>query len=337
MLSINPYYRTHSFLKNNNIQTQTAKSPVISSFAEKYNLSADTISFSRKSKTFLKVEEKSDLPGVPHAYVDTTYVNVLEKPLKSTPNINFRQNLAKVPGIISLTNAEERISSLSIYLKEKMIGFVVPEYELNGEHKGGYQWFERGLENLLKGSKRDIESTNCFKKKLKGLIKEPNKKIKFIKYKDTAKELFGLLSLHDNYWKSQDFVDYLTSLKKSKTIQTGQITAIDATVAAINELNNKKSLSFKGKQLIEMGGYFTPLKEIKELWTGAYSNHKLKFEKNKHFSPEETITAEHIFPNSWVPKEDRQQLIDDGNFLIVSLKANNERENMPLIEFLKGT
>ncbi len=101
-----------------------------------------------------------------------------------------------------------------------MIGFEVPKYEINGNQKGGYQWLERGLENLLIGSKKA--------------------NLKPDEYQQTAKELFEMLSLHDNYWKSQEFAEYLSSLKSSPTISENQIKAVDATIEAIKELNEHK-------------------------------------------------------------------------------------------------
>jgi len=248
--------------------------------------------------------------------VNLTYKNILGTPLKSTPNPNFAEELRKVEGISDdkIDNATLRVSSLSKYLKEKMVGFVVPGYEFEKKEKGGYQWFERGLENLIKGSKKE------------GLQPE--------EYKDTAKELFGLLSVHDNYWKSPDFVDYLASLKSSKTINANQIKAVDATVEAIKELNapqKDEKLSFEGKKAVSFG-YYSPLREIKKLQEScAYSGVKTVFNRNIN-TPENLASTEHIVPHAWDP----DNADDDGNYLITSLAANNKRGSIPLLDFLKG-
>ena len=246
------------------------------------------------------------------ALVDLTYKNSLN--LKSTPNFSdedFKKNLkTNVPGIINTNKAAKRISSLSVYLKEKMIGFEVPEYELKEEKKGGYQWFERGLENLLIGS----EKAN----------------LKPEEYQNTAKKLFGILAVHDNYWKSPEFSDYLSSLKTSTTITENQKKAVDATVLAIKELNEPKQITFGSQEIISMGERaFTPMKFMHEIYEKcAYTgNHLDRESDDEEFRP----SADHIIPHSWENSKN-----DDGNFIISSMESNTVRGNISLIKYLKG-
>ena len=254
------------------------------------------------------------------AEIDLTYKNTLN--LKSEPEPNFRKNLASVTGIkpFNLDNAESRISSLSKYLKEKMIGFEVPEYEFDAasdgvkrEKKGGYHWFERGLQNLLIGSKKaDLQQEE---------------------YKDTAQELFGLLSLHDKYWKSTEFCDYLTSLKTSKTINKDQTKAVNATIEAIKELqkvNRAKRIPFGAKEIVKMQERtFTPMKRMPEIlkncaYTGVHLSYLSTTDDSK-------ISTDHIIPHSWENSKN-----DDGNFLITTAESNDNRGTLPLLAYLKG-
>lgn len=245
------------------------------------------------------------------ANVDLTYKN--SQKLKSTPNFPYdvlKLELRKnVKGIINLNKSAERISSLSVYLKEKMIGFEVPAYQLKGQKRGGYQWFERGLENLLIGSsKPDLKPEE---------------------YKDTAKELFGILAVHDNYWKSPEFSGYLKSLKTSKTITENQIKAVDATTQAIKELNTK-SVGFGAIETIKMKDRaFTPLKRMPEIMEKcAYTGKTLYWgTSDQQF----LASADHIIPHSWEKSSN-----DDGNFIISSSTSNTARGNMSLIKYLKG-
>ena len=145
---------------------------------------------------------------------DMSYKNVLAKPLKSTPNVNFVENLKKVPNIASLEKAKTRVSNLSRYLKEDMIGFVLPEYTINGVTKGGNQWFQKGAEYLLRGSKQGAKEKD---------------------FTQIAENLYGLLATHDNYWKSDDFVGYLSTLD--------QTPAIKSTKQAVKNLQRKDNCS----------------------------------------------------------------------------------------------
>lgn len=227
------------------------------------------------------------------------YENKLSKRLKSTPNSDFTKKLSKiVTDPDKFNNSKVRVSNLSIYLKEQMVGFIVPKYTIKKEEKGGYEWFEKSLEFILKGCKKD-----CDKKD----------------YKPLAKEFFGLLSLHDNYWKSQDFIDYLSTLKKSP--------AQEATIQAIKELCYGQQVSF---------GSFTSLKFLQQLLDGgcAYSGKKMVFcLPNDDLIIKDTSiipSADHIMPKSWGgPGE-------DYNYILASRLANNTRGSISLLEYLKG-
>ena len=286
---------------------------------EKLEPKIETVKKLRESRNNL-TQQANNLKIKLTAEIDLTYKNTLN--LKSQPEPNFRKNLAGVQGIkpFNLDNAESRISSLSKYLKEKMIGFEVPEYEFDPasdgvkrEKKGGYQWFERGLQNLLIGSKKaDLQPEE---------------------YKDTAQELFGLLSLHDKYWKSHEFSDYLASLKASKTINKDQTKAVNATIEAIKELqkvNRAKRVSFGAKEIVKMQERtFTPMKRMPEILKScAYTGVHLSY----FFTTDDAkISTDHIIPHSWENSKN-----DDGNFLITTAESNDMRGTLPLLSYLKG-
>ena len=308
------FQRNHKKIDNDE-QPQLTFDQKLSYALTHRELKEDTVNISKKNK------QPHEPKPIITTEIDLTYVNVLGKALDSTPNPNFIGDIKKVSGIISAENAALRVSSLSTYLKTKMVGFVVPEYENQGVKKGGYQWFERGLENLLKGSKK--------------------KHLQPEEYKDTAKELFGLLSVHDKYWKSPEFADYLTSLKKSKTINENQIKAVESTIEAIGELNGQKNNkpSFKGKETVVISNSnFTPMKLMDKLLEYcAYSGIKMDHDSEKlDLRP----SAEHIIPCHWIEnydKEDQNNFQnDDGNYLIAASKANSDRYSMPLLLYLKG-
>ena len=286
---------------------------------EKLEPKLETVKKLREARNNLAQQIKKDKIKLT-AQVDLTYKNMLN--LKSEPESDFRKNLAGVPGIKTFNrdNAESRISSLSKYLKEKMVGFEVPEYEFDPasdgvkrEKRGGYQWFERGLQNLLIGSKKaDLQPEE---------------------YKDTAQELFGLLSLHDKYWKSHEFSDYLASLKASKTINKDQTKAVNATIEAIKELqkvNRAKRIHFGAKKIVKMPERtFTPMKRMPEIlkncaYTGVHLSYFSKTDDAK-------ISTDHIIPHSWENSKN-----DDGNFLITTAEANDNRGTLPLLAYLKG-
>ncbi|MFA6989741.1 MAG: hypothetical protein WC197_06710 [Candidatus Gastranaerophilaceae bacterium] len=235
---------------------------------------------------------------------DMSYKNVLTESLKSTPDSDFDKKLEKIPDITSFEKAKSRISNLSRYLKEDMVGFVVPEYTFNGRNKGGYQWFEKGAEYLLRGGKRGATEKD---------------------FPSIAKNLYGLLALHDNYWKSDKFLGYLSTLQ--------QTPAIKATQTAVKELQ-KTNISFKG--LVEMYGYFSPLKSMDKLLNDgcAYTGEKLQFDDPKKHCPKSppknNASLDHIMPKSWGGP------CEDYNYILASQEINTRRGNMDLISFLKG-
>ena len=265
----------------------------------KFNLTEDVVSFPSKKKAHRKKRYIASKP----IEVDLTYKNILDKPLKSTPNPNFKKDLAQVKEIYSLEKASLRVSSLSRYLKEDMIGFIVPKYGINETSKGGYEWFGRGLENLLKGSKQGTRPDD---------------------YQERAKELFGLLSTHDAYWKSPQFVDYLESLKQRESLTKDQLAAVNATQSAVHELQENKGISFTG--------YFTPLKMMDKILNDgcAYTGEKLVYTHDNSVPPNKKASAEHIFPKSWGGPN------DDANFLVASAESNSQRGNIDLLNYLKG-
>ncbi len=281
-----------------------------------------------------KTVEKITIP------VDLTYKTAegVHRPGKRTgisPYPVMEKRLQRVNGINKdgIGKSYFRIKSLSNYLKYKMVGFVVPEYEIEGEKKGGYQWFERGLLNIIKGAKKP------------DLYKED--------YVKTAKEFFGLLSMYDRYWISKDFRDYLESLKQSPTINEEQKFAVNATIQAVKELNHKKNgnngrlLNFGSKEPVTMKKeFFSPMKAMPEIYASekyggcAYSGRKLSRAELSEISKAEKVSIEHIIPRSWaedMPNIYEEELSDDGNYFIVSMHYNEEeRKSLPLIRFLKG-
>ncbi|MFA6989654.1 MAG: hypothetical protein WC197_06260 [Candidatus Gastranaerophilaceae bacterium] len=221
-----------------------------------------------------------------------SYQNILSEPLKSVPNSDFAEKLKKVPDIYSLQKAQTRIANLSRYLKEDMIGFVLPEYEVKGEKRGGYQWFEKGAEYLLKGCQHGTKEKD---------------------FQSIAKDLYGLLSLHDNYWKSREFSDYLSTLK--------QTPAIKATKQAIQELQKSETVSF---------GYSSILKHIDKLLNNgcAYSGHPLVYCSGA--SLDRLASVDHILPKCWGGP------CDDYNYILCSSETNAARGNISFLDFLKG-
>lgn len=289
-------------LTSNNSQKNSQSNP----FTLNGQLSADTISFTKKKKVAHTIIYDTE--------TITNYENVLEHTLKSTPNKDFVEKLKQVDGIHSLCNAQQRISSLSRYLKEDMIGFVVPKYTCDSKPFGGYQWFEKSMEFLIKGCKKDA------------LPEE---------YPKLAKNLFGLLALHDNYWKSKDFVKYLSSLEQNEYIQSG--------IQGVNELIQENGdISFKGHGQMITNAYFSPLKFIPKLLNDgcAYTNKKLIQSYNlantsdhsvhKPNNPAQVPSMEHIMPKSW------GGACDDANYILTSQESNSKRGNIDLLSHLKG-
>jgi hypothetical protein len=245
---------------------------------------------------------------------NTTYVSVWKKDCKTTRNTDFETRLASVvQNPQCLQKAKVRVAAFSKYLKN-MIGFVIPEYTIKGVEKGGYQWFQKGAEYLLRGSKRYASERD---------------------FPSIAKELYGLLALHDNYWKSDDFLNYLASLRQTPAIQATQ-TAVRELKLESTELQSQRrddEVSFRGWF---HGSYFSSLKYSPRLLRegGAYSNRQLG--KTTGDIPEdspqnETIASlDHLMPASWGGPD------DDPNFVVCSRETNINRGNIPLLDFLKG-
>jgi len=187
-----------------------------------------------------------------------------------------------------------------------MVGFVVPEYKVEDKTHGGYQWFEQGAEYLLRGCKKDATEDD---------------------FKPLAKKLYGRLALHDNYWKSPEFVAYLSTLK--------QTNAIKATIAAVEELNNK-DVSFTGGTTVKMFGYFSPMKAMTKLLNDgcAYSGVKMEFDdptrKHDRIPESRNASLEHIMPKSWGGP------CEDYNYMVTAQGANSARGNMTLLQYLDG-
>ncbi|MFA6989653.1 MAG: hypothetical protein WC197_06255 [Candidatus Gastranaerophilaceae bacterium] len=220
------------------------------------------------------------------------YRNNLAATLKSTPNSDFAEKLKKVPDIASLPLAQTRIASLSRYLKEEMVGFVVPEYKLGGEKKGGYQWFEKSAEYLLRGCKFHAKETD---------------------FQPMAKSLYGLLSLHDNYWKSNEFLDYLSTLESTPAIQ--------ATKQAVKELQRTETISF---------GYNSALKSIGRLLEKGCAYSEVQLTNESGASRDKFASVDHLTPKCWGGP------CEDYNYILCSSKTNNSRGSIGLLDFLKG-
>lgn len=220
--------------------------------------------------------------------VSTEFRSTLKKQLKATPNPNLRAELAKTTGIYDLNKAEQRISSLSRYLKEDMVGFIIP---------AGHQWFDGSLENFIHGSKA--------------------KKVPVKNFKSTAKEFWSLIAKADPYWTSQQFIDYLGTVKDSP--------ARNATIEAIKELKEQRQT--KGSNL--SFGYDSALKDIKKLLEDGCAYTGVPMQRRSR-DQNQCVSAEHIFPHS---KGGRNS---DFNYLLAAARPNQDRGNMPLLDFLKG-
>lgn len=226
-------------------------------------------------------------PAGPHGHAEV-YRNILETPLKAVPNPAFRSELAKDKTIYNIDKAEKRISSLSRYLKEDMIGFITPS---------GHHWFNKSLGNIINGARA--------------------KKVPENQMKDAAKDFWSLLAKADKYWASEDFIKYLNSLDKNS--------ARDATIEAIKEIR----MSEQGTLQKVTFGYRSAMKSFKKLLEdgGCYTGTPMQRNKGDAFV---RVSAEHIFPHSKGGPD------NDFNFMLATAKANSDRGNMPLIEFLKG-
>lgn len=223
------------------------------------------------------------------------YRNLFDIRPKASLNADFRETLkldkaSNKPDCLKVhhvQNAYTRISSFSSYLKEKMVGFVTPD---------GENWFEKALKNLLNGS----------------VATEVDPK----HYKPLAKELFGTLSMADDYWKSTEFIRYLATMEQNPAVLN--------TLQAVCEL---KSDDEAIQKVAFGGGYSSKLKNIKELAVCAYTNRALdKGDVSQAFQ----VSVEHLLPHS------KGGTDEDTNFVIAASRPNMKRGNMPLLPYLKG-
>ncbi|MCK7516074.1 MAG: hypothetical protein MZV70_76935 [Desulfobacterales bacterium] len=109
-----------------------------------------------------------------------------------------------------------------------MVGFIVPNYKIEDERKGGFQWFEESAEYLLKGCKQGVTEEE---------------------YPEVAKKLFGRLAAHDKYWKSPEFVEYLETLEPNP--------AVNGIIEGVKQLQQKE-VAFGREQKVQMYGIFSP-------------------------------------------------------------------------------
>lgn len=227
-----------------------------------------------------KKPEKNTTPYIRPSY---EYNNIFEERLVAEPKSTLKASLL-AEGVHDINKAVVRVSSLSRYLKEDMVGFYTPD----GDH-----WFEKAMPFILKGCEA--------------------KNIPVDEYFETALNFWNMMSLADNYWKSNDFVDYLNMMEPNP--------AVLATIEAVKTMQSMDS-----KQ-IAFTGYPSKIKYIDELDTCAYSGLKLKL-NDDNLSP----SAEHILPHSICGDE----FNIDVNYFIVSSAANSNRGHIPLLEYLSG-
>lgn len=235
-----------------------------------------------KEKTVDRQPRQSNNDWVRPVY---EYKNIFDQRLKAEINPDLKSQLRNDRSVYNLTKAVNRVTSLSTYLKEYMVGFVTPD----GDH-----WFEKTLPYIYKGCvARDIPEQ---------------------KYLEVAKDFWGLLAKADNYWKSDDFLNYLGSMAKTPAVQ--------ATIEAV------KSLQLPKQSDVAFGGYPSKIKYIPDLNYCAYSGRSLEWDTNRWHNP----SAEHIFPHSIIGEAGDI----DINYFVVSAQANSDRGNIPLLAFLKG-
>ncbi len=299
-------YKNQQKINTENISQVSCSQPVNLDKVD-YRYNSSFITFKRQSK-HVDLKELHLLKSCPKTIS-----------LISTPNASFSKDLEIYTEKNNLRIKDKdlsskRIASLSTYLKENMIGFTVPKYEVRiledkskepksiYEKKGGYPWMERGLKNLIKGTNKAVTEEN---------------------YVTPAKQLFGLLATHDNYWKSQDFIKYLATLKQSN--------AVKSTIQAVKQLKKEnKNISFgysesSNKTYLMRTNLASPFK-LENKVRGAYSGNKL----GKSDMPEYRLSLEHIVPAHW------GGAYDDSNYLMTSSKENSNRGNIGLIDFLLG-
>lgn len=222
------------------------------------------------------------------------YKNLFETQLKATPNPNLRRELSSDKNVVDLNKAELRIKSLSRYLKEDMVGFITP----SGDH-----WFEGALQNFIFGAEA--------------------KRIPENQFKSAAKEFWSLLAKADDYWSSDDFINYLDSMKSSP--------AQKATIDAIKEIQNERSVKSDISKLVSAltFGYSSQMKDIQKLLNDGCAYSGVKMVRHGR-NPSIMVSAEHIFPHSKGGQD------SDLNYLMASAQENGDRGNMPLVDFLRG-
>lgn len=246
--------------------------------------------FGRKVNT---VREK-ELPEIgPYGVAKDQYRNVFKTPVKSNPNPNLRDDLAQLKKVSDLDVAEKRTSSFSSYMI-KMVGFITPN---------GHEWMPNALTNLLYATQ--------------------GSKIPDSKLIEPARELWSLMTVADNYWSSDHFIQYLNNMDPSP--------ARDASIQAIEEIRESKKnsdeISFSGRGKKPRPPLESSLREIPELLNGVYSGRPLSRETN---DVKYRLTLEHIYPQSLGGKD------NDFNFILACGEQNNLRKNAPLVRFLKG-
>ncbi|MGD9581780.1 MAG: HNH endonuclease domain-containing protein [Vampirovibrionia bacterium] len=245
----------------------------------------------RKKQYTSKDKQKPEVP--PRTFLP--YKNLYTTRLTANTNPDLRTKLETIE-VHDIDKAEKRCRSFSKYLKENMVGFITP----NGNH-----WFEDACKYLILAS-----------------AGVPVKDSELNKY---AKEFWSLMAVTDNYWLSDDFMNYL------KTMNTKKV-GVNTTIQAINELKNENTqtanISFKGNDN-NKNYYETDLTEIKELLENGcvYSGKKFSLSGKGSYA-----SVEHLFPHS----SGGDLVNTDSNYVLALGKENMLRGNIPLTEFLKG-
>lgn len=174
------------------------------------------------------LKAKAKKPYIKPDIPDVKYQNMFKTRLKATPNPNFKKELnvmAKAGKIHDVEKAFLRITSLSRYLKEDMVGFITPD---------GRHWFEGACKYIIKGTAcEDISESD---------------------YKKYAMKFWQLMVKADNYWTSDKFVNYLESMNQDDA----GVKATLESIKSIQKENHKRSsnISF---------GYKSDLKYIPKL------------------------------------------------------------------------
>lgn len=229
---------------------------------------------------------------------DVPYVNRLNKRLKSTFNPGLRTILEKDNKVkpANLSMAVERSQNFSKYLKETMVGFITPQ---------GTEWFEGACTNLIKATAgMDVPE---------------------FMYPRFAKDFWGYMSNVDPYWKSDEFVSYLSELTENEGVK--------ASIHAIKEIQKEEKQPKSESQTKEHEskisfGYSSEMRFIKEIHQngGAYCGEPLSL-TDEHAFP----TLEHLFPHIMGGSDD-----DDCNFVLANPEQNRNRAIMPLLDYLRG-